>query len=365
MKRVLTLAALAMLLAVPVGCTAHRALLVTQYPAGASRVEDIQKAIVNRFDADNMSYRLTIFGMDTIGHPTETWRTQMTDMAMMRVETYNPDVVFLAGDDTASLLAEKLVNRAWRVIFLDVKADPAGYLLAAKLNVTGVHNPAPVAESFALIRKLLPSARRVAVIADESPEGNAVVKQVASASSSELKVVAVKQASVRADWLAAIESVQDRADVLIVGAYRHVRAEQYAPDNLPAEEVLRLTAKANSLPDFAFDKDATAPGCLMAAVTAPLAAQADLAAEMALRMLLYGADISSVRPNETRMRRTIVNLNRANEFNIAVPAYLLDPGPEVKLRKRNLWERFLGLFRRERRPQELDSGGSAEEGAAD
>lgn len=354
MKRIAVVAVLAVFLVISAGCTARKALLLTQYPAGSLRVKDMTNAIINRFDSEDISYRLTIFDMDAVGHSTETWRKEMTDMAMMRVEEYNPDVVFLAGDDTASLLAGKLVNRTWRVLFFDVKADPADYLLAAKLNVTGVHNQAPVAETFALIKKLLPGAHRIAVVADESPEGNAVVKQISSANDADLKVVAVKQASLRADWLAAVESLQDKADVLIVGAYRHVRAEKYAVDNLPAKEVLRLTAKANSLPDFAFDKDAAQPGCLMVAVTVPVAAQADLAAEMALRMLLYGADISTVRPAGAKIRRTIINLNRATEFNVAVPAYLLDPGPEVKRRKRNLWERFLGLFRREHHPQEFE-----------
>jgi len=31
----------------------------------------------------------------------------------------------------------------------------------------------------------------------------------------------------------------------------------------------------------------------------------------------------------------------------------MEPWPGVAPRKRNLWERFLGLFRREQRPKEL------------
>jgi len=353
MKRVATVWALVMLVAVTAGCSTRKALLLTQYPSGSARVEDMKNAIVNRFDSENISYYLTIFNMDTAGHRAESWRKDMAHMAMMRVETYDPDAVFLAGDDVAALLGERLVNKQWRVVFLDVKGNPADYLLAAKLNVTGVRERVPVRETFDLIKRLVPGAERVAVVADESYEGNAVVAQIAEVSYPGLKVVAVKRASILDEWLAAVRSVQEKADVLMVGPCHHVRREAQGERNMAPEDVLRLTAKANRLPDFGFSKEAAEPGALMAAVTVPAAAQADLAAEMALRVMLYGADVSAIRATECKMRRTVVNLNRAREFHIAVPASLMEPGPEVRPRKRNLWERFLGLFRREHRPQEL------------
>jgi len=267
MKRVATLWALLMLVAVTAGCSTRKALLLTQYSSGSARVEDMKTAIVNRFDSENIPYYLTIFNMDTAGHRAESWRKDMAHMAMMRVETYNPDVVFLAGDDVAALMAERLVNKQWRVVFFDVKGHPADYLLAAKLNVTGVRERVPVRETFDLIKRLVPGAERVAVLADESYEGNAVISQIAEVNHPGVKVVAVRQASVLDEWLAAVKSLQEKADALIVGPCQHVRRDAQGERNMRAEEVLQLTAKANRLPDFGFSKEAAQPGALMAAVT--------------------------------------------------------------------------------------------------
>lgn len=352
MKRALAPGVLVIMLAFSVGCSTKRLLLVTQYEAGSERVEAIKQSIVNRFKAEGASYRLTIFDMDTLSHPTDTWREEMGHMAVIRVHDHDPDVVFVAGDDAARYFAQRLVNRPWRFIFLDVKGDPADYLFTVSVNATGVREKVAVEETFDLIRNLVPSARRVAVLADRSLEGNAVVDQIKAVRDSELHVV-IKRAATLAEWLAAVQAVQDEADVLIVASCSSVLLGRNATEAVSRAELLQLTSRLNRLPDFSFWKEAVGPEGVMAAVWVPVAAQADLAGEMAVRMLFYDADISRIRIVSSKKRATAVDLERAKKFGVAVPAALLKPDPKLRERKRNFLERFLGLFMIRRRPPSL------------
>ena len=66
MRRPMSLLGCIVLIAACAGCVGKRLLLVTQYPAGSTRVDEITEAIREVFDAENMPYRLDVFNMSTV-----------------------------------------------------------------------------------------------------------------------------------------------------------------------------------------------------------------------------------------------------------------------------------------------------------
>ena len=353
MKSVGIAAALSVLLLVATGCSHKCLLLVTQYSDDSPRVARMKEAIAGRFKAAGIAHDLFVFNMDTRGRPTDIWREEMGHMAVVRVDAFDPDVVFVAGDDAARYFAQRLVNRPWRFVFFDVKGDPSEYLFTVSTNVTGVRELVPVREMFDLIKALLPKARRVGIIADRSLEGDAVVKQVLAARDADLSVAEVIRAGTLDEWLEGVRRLQTGADVLIIASCGSVLSEPNGERAVPEAELLRRTASVNQLPDFSFSHDAARVGSVLAAVTVPIAAQADLAAEMGVRAVGYGADVFDIRITSSRARARTISMDRARQLGIAVPPAFLKPFPTVERRKRGLLEKFGGFFKRKHRPHAM------------
>jgi hypothetical protein len=332
------------------GCSHRQLLLVTEYSADSSRVKQAAEAISARMESENISHRLVVFNTSMRDHPTEAWKEGMARRAMMRVESMHPEIVFLAGDHVAETLAPKLHNTAWRVIFFDVKQQPRNYEFTVATNATGVHEEVAIGRLYALIKKLVPSARRVGVLAGDSPESRGVINQIRAHEDSQLAVSRVVTARHLAEWMKGVQELQDEADVLIIASYGSVLREPFGPEAVPPRELLELTGTANRLPDFTFWPEHVGPNTVMAAETVPIGAQADLAAEMGARVLAYGADIKQILIASVRDRARVISVERADNFKITVPDVLLKSKPIVTVRGHNWVERFKSLFVGEKQP---------------
>jgi len=334
MFRLALVAACALL--VCAGCAETRLLLVTQYADGDPRVEALSEGICGVFSAEATPYSLTVFNMGTLAHPTEIWRDEMGRAAVVQVRALEPDVVFAAGDDAARYFAQRLAGTATRIVFLDLKGNPADYFSPSPRaagpvaepgpqgqakpkvarNVTGVREDVPVREAFSLIKKLVPQARGVAVLADNSLEADAVIRRIEAEEGLPVRVVSVRRAGTLEEWKAAILDLQDKADALCIAGYRSVLAEPGGREAVAPAELLRITAQENRLPDFTFWEEAVGPEGVLAAVAVPAAAQARQAAGMAARLLYYGEDIADIPIATCAQRKTLVNAQRAGELGL-------------------------------------------------
>jgi len=354
MKRKVCLGALVVMLLLSVGCARKQLFLVTPYGSESPRVQAMERAITLRFRYERIPYDLIIFNMNTRERPTKTWGEEMAKSVEARVKAYDPDVVFVAGDDVAHHFAQRIINKPWRIIFFEVKGNPADYYFTVSANATGVHEKVAVQETYDLIKQVAPAARRVGVIADKSLEGKAVVKQILAVQDTVLQVTEVIEAGTLVEWLAGVRKLQDNADALIVASYGSVLRKEGDRFAVPPAELLQMTSQANRLPDFSFWEEAVGSDGVMAAVTVPISAQADLAGEMGVRSLAYGTDIFNIRIASPRERARIVDARRAGALGVKVPGALLSPSRKKPRRKANLVERLKGLFRSDTRPAAID-----------
>ncbi len=311
------------LLVVSAGCAETRLLLVTQYADGDPRVAEIAEGIRDVFTAEVSPYRLTVFNMGTLSHPTDIWRDEIGRAAAVQVHGLKPDIVFAAGDDASRYFAQRLAGAAKQFVFLDVKGDPADYEFTTAINVTGVREEVPIREAFALMKKLVPQARGVAVLADRSLEADAVIRRIEHERVLELRVVTIRRAATLDEWRAAVRDVQDKADVLCIAGYRSVLAEPNGRQAVRPAELLKITAQENRLPDFSFWEDAVGPEGVLAAVTVPASAQAKLAARLAIAILYYGRDVADVRIVSCPERKTFLSAERAGELGVTLSPAIL------------------------------------------
>jgi len=205
-----------------------------------------------------------------------------------------------------------------------------------------------------LIKELKPGATRVAVLSDDSDEGEAVVEQIQAYSSPLLKVTQVSRAGTLQAWMDAVQQAQTQADALVLASYSSVVRQPYDATAVPQDELLRATAQANRLPDFTFWKDAVGREGVLACLGISQAAEADLATRMALQSILKGAEIGKIRVANVRETFVYVSLDRAQDLGVRVPeAYVRAQEPPVV--PRGSWfSRFLSLFWPERKPPVLN-----------
>jgi len=332
------------------GCAQREVMIITPYAPDSPRSAEIERTIATRFDREWAPVKLRVFHMNTQSRPTEVWSEEMGRLAAMHVRAFRPTLVFLAGDDAARYTGRELVNRPYPVVFFDVKANPADYLLTPTSNVTGVRATPPVTDMFNLIKALLPQAKRLAVLSDGSLEGDAIAAAVRTTRDPVLSVVMVRRAGCLADWLAAVREAQDRADALILAGYSSVLREPFGQHAVPEDELLKATAQAGRLPKFAFRAPTGEATGLVGVVEVPLSAQTIQAATAAVRMLLYGATMQEILIASCPARSVHVNMPLAKELGIVVPARYRRPSPEPAMPSMNPLERFIGLFEPVRLP---------------
>jgi ABC-type uncharacterized transport system substrate-binding protein len=211
-------------------------------------------------------------------------------------------------------------------------ADPVAYKLNDPAQATGITAPAPVAELFALMKQIVPSARGAAVLADKSIVGDAVVAQIEQARDLPIKVVQVQRAGTMDEWMTAVKEVQDQADVLVIASYSEVLRDAKYSATVPGPEILLATSRANKLPDFSFWKDAVGPNGVLGAVTVPINAQARMAARVAAMVLYYGEDFRDEPIKACDDRATITDAARAMQLGIKLPEVELAPAaPPAKV----------------------------------
>jgi ABC-type uncharacterized transport system substrate-binding protein len=319
MKRIAPFAAAALLTCSFVGCAPKSLLLVTQYPDDSPRVAEAVASIRARMGGENVPFALTVCNANLVGQTSEVWRGDMLRLAVANMHASEPAMVFVQGDLAARDFVPKATELSRRVIFFDVVGDPAAYKLTDSIMVTGISAPAPVAELFALMKQIVPSARSAAVLADKSIVGDAVVAQIQQAQGLPIQVTQVKRAGTMDEWMTAVKDIQGQADVLVIASYWEVLKDARGRATAPAPEILLATSRANKLPDFSFWKEAVGPNGVLGAVTVPVSTQARLAARAASMVMYYGEDFRDEPILACPDRATITNADRAMQLGVRLP----------------------------------------------
>lgn len=263
-----------------------------------------------------------VFQMDTKRNSSKEHKEKKGQEARSLVETWQPDLVYTTDDDAQEYLAKYYVNRKLPFVFSGVNNDPATYGFAGSENVTGVLEQEHFLESVRLLRKIVPGARRIALVFDDAKMWDPVRNRILKAMTQlpDMRIVASDTILTFAEYKRKMKEYPDIAD--IVGTIGIFNLKDEDGRNVPYQDIQKWTVENSTLPDFAFWIDRVYYGTL-GAVTVSEREQGRAAGRIARSILTEGRGPSSFAMVPTTKGMPVVSLARAKRLGLKLSADLL------------------------------------------
>lgn len=263
-----------------------------------------------------------IFQMDTKRNSANAQKARKGSEARALIESWKPDLVYTTDDDAQEYVAKYYVNKQLPFVFSGVSNDPALYGFAGSSNIAGVIEQEHFLGSVALLRKIVPKARKIALVFDDAPMWGPVRERIARAMPRlpDMEIVASDTLLTFADYQRKIREYQTKADIIGTLGIFNLRDEHGR--NVPYQEVQRWTVDNSRLPDFSFWVDRVHFGTLCA-VTVSEWEQGRAAGRIAHAILAEGKSPASFSMSPTTKGMPVVSLARARKLGIRLNADLL------------------------------------------
>jgi ABC-type uncharacterized transport system substrate-binding protein len=258
-----------------------------------------------------------VIQMDAKRHSDEQWKLKVAAEAKELIGTWKPDLVFTGDDDAQQYVAKDYVNTNIPIVFCAVNAEPKEYGFAGSKNVTGVLERIHFTQAVQLLKQLVPTVHKIAIITDTGKMWVPVMENELKRSESELpqgiEVAGYYVLSTFEEYKKTVKDCEGKVDALgMLGVFEF---KDENGNNVPLEQVQRWTVENSTLPDFSFWDDRVKKGTLCA-VTVSGIAQGQAAGKMARGILSEGRNPAGYPMKATEKGIPIVNLARAKKLNI-------------------------------------------------
>ena len=268
----------------------------------------------------NATYR--VLQMDTKRNSAVEHKERKALEARELIESWKPDLLYTSDDDAQEYVAKHYVGSRLPIVFSGVNSDPAVYGFKGSPNVAGVLEHEHFSQSIGLVRKLVPKARRIALVFDDAKMWGPVRARIeaAMADQPDMQIVAMDVVPTFADYKRKIAEYQKTADV--IGTLGIFNLKDGNGRNVPYQEVQKWTVENSRLPDFAFWIDRVYYGTLCA-VTVSEKEQGLAAGRLARAILTEGKKPSSLAMEPTRKGVPVISLARARKLGIPLDSSVL------------------------------------------
>ncbi|WP_051261903.1 ABC transporter substrate-binding protein [Desulfovibrio inopinatus] len=250
---------------------------------------------------------------------------QAAHTAYARLTAFHPDIVISVDDVAAALVVKpKLTgHNAPQVIFCGINAPLSQYGFPSA-NVSGVCERWHYQEGFQLLKRLVPDAKRVAFLIEDSDAGafvvNALHDELSETPPHGLTLVGVEKIKTFAQWKERIQYYQHHADALALGLYNSLvdkNGEVVAPDT-----IMEWTNGANTLPTLGFSDIAMNHG-LLCGILESGHEQGFLAGQM-VQEVMAGTPAGALPPRRNERGVVMLNLVTAHQLKISIPYRLIE-----------------------------------------
>lgn len=269
---------------------------------------------------------LTSFYLDAKRDPDPASLRARALEILARIDAGKPQVV-IAADDVAQeyLVAPHLKGRAApQVIFCGVNARLKRYGYPAA-NVSGVLERWQYREGFALLKRIAPGVRTVAVFFDSSETGGYLIsdlKEEARKGPFALNIVGIESPRTFQQWQNRVQYYQGKADALAFGLY-HTLVDERTGQVVPPEQVMAWSNAVNQRPTLGFTDFAAKQGLLCGVLGSGLE-QGRHAAQMARQVLERGVPAGALPVRTNQTGDILVNLKTAERLGINVPYEIIN-----------------------------------------
>lgn len=298
------------------GLAQNRILIVHSYHNEYDWTRSINDSLEVSFKAAGIPYK--IYYMDTKRNAGETWKKKSARKARQIVQEYKPTVVIAVDDNAQAYFVKEYVNKSSiQFVFCGVNAPPESYGYPAA-NVTGILERAYTIQTLHVLKTLIPSTRKVALVSDYSPTANEVLARVKALTTKinyDIKIVQYHQPIHFSEWKKTIKKLdRDREiDALLIPIYHTVRQDHAQTSVIPSQ-IMRWTINNTSKPIVGLWPFIINDGGLLAVIIDPHE-HGRVAAQMALEIIQQGKKASDIAMRVNREGYVIVNLKNKQHLN--------------------------------------------------
>ncbi|KHK02135.1 hypothetical protein NY78_2619 [Desulfovibrio sp. TomC] len=265
--------------------------------------------------------------LDAKRQPDPESLARQTGHMVERIRQFAPDVV-IAVDDPAQhyLVVPYLKDKPGpQVVFCGVNAPLANYGYPAA-NVSGIRERWHYRDAFALGKRILPAAKTVALIVEDSESGRYVVADLAEELAQNgpfaLEVRHVDVVRTESEWRDKIKRYQDEVDILALGLYQSIRRDDGQGVVAP-EALMAWTRENNRKPLLGFAGVAIRDGHLFGVLESGQE-QGYLAGTMAAAIAAKGIAAGTLPVGLNDQGVVMLNLAAAARLGIDIPFEIIE-----------------------------------------
>ncbi len=263
-----------------------------------------------------LDVQYNVMQMDSKRRSNEDWMQEISKEIRKTIDASKPDLIF-ASDDTAQQYVTKYyVNSSIPIVFSAVNASPDKYGFDGSKNVTGVLERIHYVQTLHLLKKLVPTIRKIAIISDTGKMWTPVIEEEIKPKQGSLPDIEVVSYDVIAtfdEFKQKVLAYQSQVDALgFLGVFEF---KDEAGKNVPMEDVLKWLQANSKLPDFSFWEDRVLKGTLCAIAVSGYE-QGYQAGVFARRILVDGKSPSELDIISTERGVPLINLVTAKRLNI-------------------------------------------------
>lgn len=252
--------------------------------------------------------------------------------ALLRIRRWAPQVVVGVDDAAQALVTAPHLRGLARpqVVFCGVNAPLSLYGFPAT-NVSGVRERWHYREGFALLKRIVPSLRRVAFLVEDSESGRFVLDDLREdqlrGGPFALELAEAVTVKTFQEWQRLVRLNQDGGDALALGLYNTL-VDEGTGQVVSPDAVMAWTNSVNTRPTLGFSDIAKDHG-LLCGVLESGHEQGYLAGKMVRDILVRGVAAGSL-PVEINVRGVVlVNLKAAEALGVQTPYEIIESAEVV------------------------------------
>lgn len=268
----------------------------------------------------DIEYR--VFQLDMKRKTDETWKQQVSLEARNLIDTWKPDMVYTSDDYAQQYVVKHYLNQNLPFVFSGVNADPAVYGFVGSKNVTGVLEEEHFVETAKLLKQIVPTVKKIAVIYDDDPTWPPVLARMKKSlpQLQGLEITSWNLIHTYAQFKQRLQELQQEVDA--IGFLGIFAFKDEAGKNVSYKEVSRWVMDHSHLPDFSFWEDRISYGTLCT-VNVSEYEQGYAAGKIARGILVEGRSPADYPMKPTVKGVPMINLLRAKKLGLKIKSGIL------------------------------------------
>lgn len=263
-----------------------------------------------------------VIQLDAKNRSSQDWLQGNGLEAQKMIDAWRPNLVYTSDDEAIEYVTKRYAGASTTFVFSGVNKTLQNYGLDGSPNIAGVLEIEHFVQSAALFKKIVPGAKKIAVVFDDAPMWEAVAKRMhdMAGEAAGLEFIAWDTIKTFDEYKRRMKEYESLVDgVCLVGIFNF---KDENGKNVHYREVLRWTAANSRLPDFSFWIDRVYYGTLCV-VSVSAYEQGMAAGKIAREILVNGRDPATLPIRATTKGQAGINLARAKILGLIIDSKTL------------------------------------------